>query len=850
MDTKAIEEYSKWARRELIERVGDRLYALGLSEKNRIPADATVIGDRVLTDEERAQRTELIERIDAEGEQAFVERMAYTWFNRLAAIRYMEVHDFLPSRTRVLSGEDGSANSQALKEIASLDLPALDTRRALDLALQGTKDDELFHMVLLAQCDQLADCMPAVFEHLGAADALTLPVRLYTDKDGVVARLVNDIPESAWNDVEILGWMYQFYISERKDEAFAGFKKGKKASRDDIGPATQLFTPDWIVRYMVENSLGRLWMLNNPTSPLRAQMKYYIKPEGEVEGFIKIDSPEDITFCDPACGSGHILVYAFDLLWQMYEERGYSTSEIATLILTKNLHGIEIDPRAAQYAVLQLTMKARERDRRFLSRGVVPDVCVLEPVAFDKEERELLGRLAQKTALLDALEHLTECGSLLRPEADDIAAIREALDGLSINLAGAALKPRLESALASCESLARTFDVVVANPPYMGSSNFNAWTSAWVKKSYPDEKSDLCTCFIERGFGLTKPSGYVSMVTMQSWMFLSSFEKMRGNIIDDRTILSMCHLGARAFDAIGGEVVATTATTFLANKNGVQGDYVRLVDLIGSDTKRDAYLEAVANHECGWFYRADADSFKDIPGSPIAYWASEAMHRAFKEGCNLAVYAQMPYGFKTGENEKFLRLWWECSSKEVCYDLRSYDDLDSRPVMWIAYNKGGAFRRWFGNNEYVLNYKNKGESVIGEAKNDSRSVAEYSHELYFHPVISWSRISSGRLAVRYSSQGSICDMTGPGIYADDYLLSLLQGYLNSSVVFVISNLISPTLDYQPGQLALYPLIPFAKKDSSKVVELVERLRRLSRTDWNLSETAIDFERHPLLKRVE
>ena len=738
MDTKAIEEYSKWARRELIERVGDRLYALGLSEKNRIPADATVISDRVLTDEERAQRTELIERIDAEGEQTFVERMAYTWFNRLAAIRYMEVHDFLPSRTRVLSGEDGSANSQALKEISSLDLPALDTRRALDLALQGTKDDELFNMVLLAQCDQLADCMPAVSEHLGAADALTLPVRLYTDKDGVVARLVNDIPESAWNDVEILGWMYQFYISERKDEAFAGFKKGKKASRDDIGPATQLFTPDWIVRYMVENSLGRLWMLNNPTSPLRAQMKYYIEPEGEVEDFIKIDSPEDITFCDPACGSGHILVYAFDLLWQMYEECGYSASEIATLILTKNLHGIEIDPRAAQYAVLQLTMKAREHDRRFLNRGVVPDICVLEPVAFEKDERELLGRLAQKTSLLDALEHLTECGSLLRPETDDIAAIREALNGLSSDLAGEALRPRLERALASCESLARAFDVVVANPPYMGSSNFNTWTSAWVKKNYPDEKSDLFSAFIKRISYFAAVSGEVGMMTPYVWMFISSYEKLRTFLIGQKTITSLVQLEYSGF--AGATVPICTFTFHNAHMEGYKGGYVRLSDFVGSAVQGPKTLEAIANHECGWFYRADADSFKDIPGSPIAYWASEAMHRAFKDGVSLVELGQPRQGLATGDNSRFVRCWWEVTRSNFKHDCASIEDSIQSSCRWFPYNKGGEYRKWYGNDEFVVNWEANGREIRSNTDESGKQLSRPQNTGYFFlPSITWSK---------------------------------------------------------------------------------------------------------------
>ena len=829
MDTKAIEEYSKWARRELIERVGDRLYALGLSEKNRISADATVIGDRVLTDEERAQRDELIERIDAEGEQAFVERTAYTWFNRLAAIRYMEVHDFLPSRTRILSGEDGSANSQALKEISSLDLPALDTRRALDLALQGTKDDELFNMVLLAQCDQLADCMPAVFEHLGAADALTLPVRLYTDKDGVVARLVNDIPESSWNDVEILGWMYQFYISERKDEAFAGFKKGKKASRDDIGPATQLFTPDWIVRYMVENSLGRLWMLNTPTSPLRAQMKYYIEPEGEVEGFIKIDSPEDITFCDPACGSGHILVYAFDLLWQMYEERGYSTPEIATLILTKNLHGIEIDPRAAQYAVLQLMMKAREHDRRFLSRGVVPDVCVLEPVAFEKDERELLGRLVQKTALLDALEHLTECGSLLKPEADDIAAIREALDNLSNNLAGEALKPRLERALASCESLARTFDVVVANPPYMGSSNFNVWTSAWVKKNYPDEKSDLFSAFIKRISYFAAASGEVGMMTPYVWMFISSYEKLRTFLIDQKTITSLVQLEYSGF--AGATVPICTFTFHNTHMEGYKGGYVRLSDFVGSAVQGPKTLEAIANHECGWFYRADADSFKGIPGSPIAYWASEAMRRAFDNGISIdTISAYTGSQNKTGDNERYVRFAWEVSVSSI-----------GQGAKWVTYFKGGDFRRWYGNLQYIVDW-DKNARLFYSTNKTSNLLNE---RLWFKEGITYTMLTSGKANFRYAPACGVFDMAGPTICGlGDGIWNIL-GMLNSSFSQEILSMLNPTLNLQAKDIKALP-IKDEMISSQNVCDIVRNNVQSSAEDYDAYETSLRFKRHPMI----
>lgn len=843
MDTKAIEEYSKWARRELIEQVSARLYALGLSASNRQPADAAVVEGKVLSDEVRAQRAELIRCIDEEGEQAFVDRMAYTWFNRLIAIRYMEVHDFLPSRTRILSAYDGSFDPQALREATSLDLPGLDEARVVDL-LQRGDDEELFRQILLAQCAQLSDCMPAVFERLGAADGLTLPDRLLR-KDGVVGHLVSDIPEDAWDDVEILGWMYQFYVSERKDEAYAKFDKGKKAAPEDIGPATQLFTPDWIVRYMVENSLGRLWMLNNPTSQLRDGMEYYIEPEGQVEDFIRIESPEDITFCDPACGSGHILVYAFDLLWAMYEERGYSTSDIAELILTKSLHGMEIDPRAAQYAVLQLTMKACEHDRRFLRRGVVPDICVLEPVAFDTEDRAWLGTLAQRVELLDALEHLTECGSLLLPESQDIVAIRSALDSLPHSLDGESLRARLKSALASCDALARRFDVVVANPPYLGSSKFNPWTSKWIKKNYANEKSDLCTCFIKRGFSLAKARGYSSMVTMQSWMFLSSFEKMREEIIDRRTILSVCHLGTRAFDAIAGEVVATTATTFLGGKNDVQGDYVRLVDLIGSDAKKDAYLEAIANHECGWFYRADADSFKDIPGCPIAYWASEAVHRAFTDNSGLGALARPTAGIRTGDNDRFLRFFWEVSVDNTSFNCCSHEQSLTIDQKWYPCHKGGGFRKWFGNLDYVINWRNDGEALRSFPGCDKAGV-----DYFFREGISWSTISSASLSVRYSYPGTISEHCGSMCFADKHSsLMYCLAMLNTSVAMVFQTILSPTLSFREGALSITPLL-INSNYFDYIVSIAENNIRVSEEDWDECETSWNFSCHPLIHAVK
>ena len=463
--------------------------------------------------------------------------------------------------------------------------------------------------------------------------ALLLPANLM-DPDGVIGRMVEDIPEEDWRNVQVLGWMYQYYNSEVKD---AFFVSKAKETPDTIGPATQLFTPDWIVRYMVQNSLGRLWMLNNPASPLRDEMEYYIEPDSEHEDFIRIGGPEDISLCDPACGSGHILVYAFELLSKMYLERGYREREIPGLVLSRNLHGMEIDPRAAQIARLALAMCARGMDRRFFGRGVQADIAVLAPVALGEGDVPQGSALAKKKDLVDALTHLDEVGSLLAPDGADLAAIREAIeltgDG---GLFGSSSKERLQRALSACETLARRHDCVVANPPYMGSSSFGPFMSRWVKKNYPDVKSDLCTCFIERGFNLAKDRGYAAMITMQSWMFLGSFEKMRSSLIGSKSILSMLHLGPRAFDAIGGEVVNVTADVFYNGRAACEGAYVRLIDINGSDAKRKKALEAIQNPDCGWFYRRDAETFKQIPGTPIAYWASDGVLRAFKNGKRLS----------------------------------------------------------------------------------------------------------------------------------------------------------------------------------------------------------------------
>ena len=850
MDTKELEKFCPWARIRLIDEVCQRCYAYGLDDAGReeFDRDATIVKGTVLSALERSQRSELYRCIEHDGYERFCEEMAYTWFNRFAAIRYMEVRGYLPCSVRMLSSycetsEYDSFSPDCLRMPTELDLPGLERDRVFDL-VAAADDEALFRLILVAQMNELAECLPAIFGRVGTADALLLPTRLLDrGEEGVLCALVERVKRSTWENVESLGWMYQFYNSEVKD---AFFKSKAKETPDTIGPATQLFTPNWIVRFMVQNSLGRLWMLNNPESPLRDEMKYYIEPETEHEDFIKIEGPEDISLCDPACGSGHILVYAFELLTKMYLEREYRVRDIPGLILSKNLHGMEIDPRAAQIAGLALAMCAREMDRRFFSRGVQADIAVLEPVMLEEDDVPRGAALSKKSDLIDTLAHLDEVGSLLAPSEGDLAALREAIGLIGTDgLFDGNSKNKLELALKTCEALARRHDCVVANPPYMGSSSFGPFMSKWIKKNYPDVKSDLCTCFIERGFKLAKNRGYAAMITMQSWMFLGSFEKMRSYLVDGKTILSMLHLGPRAFDAIGGEVVNVTADVVYNGHAVLEGAYVRLVDIIGSKPKCQKALEAIKNPDCGWFYRRNAETFKQIPGTPIAYWASDALLGNFAKGESLGSFVDMPYGFKTGDNDIYLRLWWEPSISDDCFACADYEDAVSNGKKWFSYNKGGQFRRWYGNNEYVLLFFMGGASVIGNAKAEARNAAEYSHALMFKPTVTWSRISSGKIALRYVPTGSINDMTGPGFFADEVTLSRLQGFCNSRIVEKIAELISPTLDFQPGQVASYPIITSSELNLG-IDEQVNSCRDLSKTDWDSFETSRDFKRHPLV----
>lgn len=846
MQTQAIEKFSMWARNKLREGVEQRAYdyALDPTAPNAEPKDATTVNGRVLSNEERAMRTELAERIERDGYAHFVEEMAYTWFNRMVAIRFMELHDYLPSHVRIFSSaEDGAKFSpQALSEALTVCIDGLDRDRVF-ACMDAADDEALFRELLLAQCNELAGFLPRVFGRVGGADALMLPANLLKP-EGVPAHMVGDIPVELWDDVEILGWMYQFYNKELKDAFFAS---KRKAAPEDLAPATQLFTPEWIVRYMVDNSLGRLWMLNHPESHLieRAQaenpadrlMEYYIQPDEEHEDFIRVASPEDITFCDPACGSGHILVYAFKMLMAIYEECGYRTRDIPELILTKNLSGMEIDSRAAQIATLALAMCAREHDRRFFSRNVKANICVLHDVEINADALSLTSLLRQKPELLDTLAHLGEVGSLFAPTSDDVAALEADLrESMSDDIFAAKANENVETALSLCRALCRRFDVVVANPPYMGSSSFNPFMSKWMKKHYPDSCKDLCTAFIERGYTLVRDNGYAAMVTMQSWMFLGSFEKMRQRVIDEKTILTMAHLGPRAFDAIGGEVVSVTANVLYNGKATIKGGYARLVDINGSEPKREKLLEAIHNPTCGWFYRADATTFHDIPGSPIAYWLNNRFHSLAASHKPLGDSLAFREGIHTANNDRYLKMWWEIDAKEIVRNARSIADVD-RLGNWVPYCKGGEYRKWYGNLNWVISF----DAPHRASMKAQPGCVWPSQDLWLLPGGTWTAVTTGPLGVRLLPQGSLFDAGGQVLIGRNYLEAI--GYLNSSIAMQYAHAMMPTLNYKCG---IMRTLPDLRPGRESVIQLVNHLISSSKKDWDSHETSRDFKHSPLV----
>lgn len=828
MNDSALKSFCTWARTELIKGVEAQMVRYGITEPAPAPVGSETVNGLPLSPAEIEQRDELL-RMQAEvGHEALRDRAAYTWFNRIVAIRFMDARGWLPSRMRMLSRADGSHGSEAVENALDMEITTADTNRIAELKMAGL-DEPLWRYLFVAQCEELADCLAGVFERVGGAMELLLPQGLMM-ADSVVGKLNAVLADEDWREgVTVLGWMYQYYNADVKDEFF---KSKRKAAAADIAPATQLFTPEWIVRYMVENSLGRLWMLNNPGSSLRERMEYYIEPDAEHEDFIRISSPEEITLCDPACGSGHILVYAFELLFHMYEERGYREREIPELILTKNLAGMEIDSRAAQIAELALAMCAREHDRRFFRRGVRADVTVLSSIPLGEDE------LPGNKKLAEELSHLGEIGSLLNPSEDEIDELKAAAASCSDDLFAVATKTKLENAAAICEKLSRRFTCTVANPPYMGSSSFNPFMNKWVKKNYPDVKSDLFSSFIVRIMDFAGEHGEVGMMTPFVWMFIGSYEKLRNRLIDEKTLTTLIQLEYSGF--AGATVPICTFTYHNSHIDDYKGGYVRLADFTGPAVQAPKALEAIHNPNCGWFYRRDADTFKKIPGTPIAYWASDALLDAFTNKEKLGLFAKPQVGLQTSDNDRFLRYWFECSLGDMSVACNSAESSLSLDAKWYPHNKGGSFRKWYGNRDHVIEYAKNGRSLSA-----APGASRIKDSIAFLSCITYSRITSGQIAFRMQPSGSLFDSAAVAMFPPVCDMKYLLGLLNSSVVATATSFLVPTLNAQPGDIAKLP-IAIEPAEHGAVDGLVDYCLGISRLDCDSFETSWDFKHNPLV----
>ena len=873
MDKNVIKKFAVWARTELIARVSLKGVEYGITEDNIEDANADSVGGKVLTADEKKQRQALIAEINDKGYKQVMEEVAYTWFNRFSALRFMEVNGYLPSHVRVFTDEENNFKPQIITEAIHLDLDGLDMEKVYELK-DAEKTEELYKYLLIVQCNALNKILPGMFQKIADYTELLLPDNLLRE-GSVIQQMIELIPEDDWKDaVQIIGWLYQYYNSEKKDDVFAALKKNVKITKENIPAATQLFTPDWIVRYMVENSLGRLWLEGHPdvkeqllpteeeqsayatgNRDLEDTKWHYYLEEAEQEPEVQEQlaeirkeyaalTPDQLKVIDPCSGSGHILAYMFDVLMKIYESYGYTTREAVASIVENNLYGLDIDDRATQLAYFAVMMKARQYDRRFFSRGIQPHVyAIVESNHVDKFAVDYFCNGDAK--LTTAMETITkemydakEYGSILTVTPQDWSALYDRFAEITedINMSRDAALRELLPLVQVAEALAQKYDVVVTNPPYMGSSGMSAKLSDYVKKYYPDSKSDLFAVFIEQCRQMTKKNGYQAMITQHAWMFLLSFEKLRGKILTN-DIVNMTHLGARAFEEIGGEVVQTTA--FVIRKSYVadyKGEYCRLIEPTTQQGKEDMFL-AGENR-----YSSDQTNFSKIPGSPVAYWVGNQTINMYVDNPSLGKKFEVKTGIQTGGNEKFVRYWFESSIKKTGLGFKCFEQIRESRKKWFPYNKGGEFRKWYGNNFFIVDMENDGAGIKAYSKNYRLR----DTSLYFKPSITWSFISSTNFGVRFCSNGFLFDVAGSSVFPPDEYIYYLTGNLCSIVTLHCLKIQNPTLNFQIEDISKLP-IRVANKEC--VEFLVKKNIADSKADWDSFEISWDFQHHPLLRNV-
>lgn len=842
MDTAKLKTFASLARRNLIEQVKAKL-------------SLVMAVDSPAQREAPKALKQLQEVIAQDGQEQVIERVAYIWFNRVCALRFMDANRY--TRIGVVSPAEGQFQPEILAEakmghIDDSQVPEATRQKVFALLnnQQPSADPqaEAYRLLLVATCNYWNAAMPFLFQRIDDYTELLMPDNLLS-ANSILAQTREAMTTEACADVEVIGWLYQFYIAEKKDQVFEGLKKNKKVTPENIPAATQLFTPGWIVRYLVENSLGRLWLLNRPDSSLAEQMDYYIKPEQAETDFLRLSTPEEIKICDPACGSGHMLTYAFDLLYAIYEEEGYEPADIPEKILTHNLYGIEIDERAGELAAFALTMKARAKQRRFFNKGVKPNICVLENIHFKEDELDeyidFVGRDLFTVSLKTTLRQFEEAdnfGSLIRPDNTDVDAILHTLElkDISGQLFLNQTHRKVLQLLEQANYLSPKYHVVVANPPYMGSKGMNVRLNEWGNKNYPDAKADLYSMFIERSLCLALPKGFGSLITIQNWMFLPSFEQLRLNLIEQHGLRALVQIGYNSFPELNSKIAQAVAFVIQALGAPKLSEYINLNDAPQSANKELVFKEKLVFNR---IFRVNQLTFKNIAGNPVAYWISGRLREIFSAKRMIEDVAPVRQGFQTGDNDRFLRLWHEVSHRLCGFNFEGTEAFHNTEKKYAPYNKGGEFRKWYGNNDYLVRFDKSSYEQLSKLGNRLPS-----RHLYFKESITWSSLTSGSFGARFNGVGFTFSAKGACAFpkgSDERNISL--AVFNSLVCKKVLEIFSPTLDFNVGALRKIPLPPSSSADINEFINSsCSRTIYIGKADWDSQEVSWDFSSLELL----
>ena len=864
MNKTAIKNYAIWARNTLIEAVGQRAFQYGITEKDCGDPMADSVNGFVLTTAEKKQRQALIAKIREKGYEQVMEEAAYTWFNRFIALRFMEVNGYLPTRVRVFTDEENAFKPQILSEATHLELDGLKLDRVIALK-EANKTEELFKYLLITQCNALSTVLPGMFQKIEDYTELLLPDNLLRD-GSLIEQMVTAIPEEDWTEqVQIIGWLYQYYNTEPKDKVFADLKKNIKITKENIPAATQLFTPDWIVHYMVENSLGRLWLEGHPNDTLKSEWKYYLD-EAEQETEVQAQladirkeyaalKPEEIRVIDPCMGSGHILCVLFDVLVRIYEDYGYTAREAAVKIVENNLWGLDIDERAAQLSYFAVMMKARQYDRRFFTRKVQPHVYAIEEsngitsapmhdMGLNLSQKEYGEAVKQTMRLVEEMHDAKEYGSIIHVTPCDwdllrrFAVPREEEDQLRLDIHGEVeASARIQELINVAETLSQKYHIVVTNPPYMGNGGMSAKLSGYISEYYNDGKADLFATFILRCLDLLTDNGMTGMMTSYTWMFLSGYQNIRQNVVFNHNLDSLIQPEYHSFF---DEAYVPICTFVIANQHtGKRGTFIRLERFTGALQQGPKALEAIKDSKCDYRYSFDTDLLHLIPGSPLVYWANSSMFDQYTSCPLIQKIAPPKPGLSTGENDRFLRFWHEAD-----YSRISFDGLSDKK--WYPINKGGEFRKWYGNHQYIVNWENDGFEIKNfKDKRGKLKSRPQNLQYNFMPAISWSLITTGAFSVRYYPDYFMQNAAGICCYPDSDKRYYLLGFLNSKPAQVYASMLSPTLNTNAGDIARIPFV-FEASRKERIDELVTKCIAITTEDWDAFEVSWSFYEHPFI----